>query len=259
MTARPVLGGAHLHLDSVPNARDLGGCLTEDGCSSVRTGRVFRAGSLRNLSSADAVFLGARLGLRAYFDLRTEEEVHPDDGGYKLGGGGIRWVRVPMSGLSPAFMAVTVPQWEDYASNYLYSLKAAGPPLRHLFTALSEARDWPVAFGCTLGKDRTGIAAALLLKALRVSDEQVAADYAASTCCLVQHSSQLEWLARAKGVTSEEMTRRLTTLPQTILRFLADLRTEHGGVFTYLAEIGVNATVLEALRERLLEEPPAAQ
>mmetsp|Transcript_26700 Transcript_26700/g.60295 ORF Transcript_26700/g.60295 Transcript_26700/m.60295 type:complete len:387 (+) Transcript_26700:62-1222(+) len=43
--------------------------------------------------------------------------------------------------------------------------------------ALVDDRNFPVAFGCIAGKDRTGLLACLVLSALGVSDEDIIADY----------------------------------------------------------------------------------
>ena len=50
------------------------------------------------------------------------------------------------------------------------------PAYRALFGAI-RAGQTPILFHCTAGKDRTGVAAALILKALGVSREDIVEDY----------------------------------------------------------------------------------
>jgi len=53
---------------------------------------------------------------------------------------------------------------------------------KELFRAL-EAGETPILFHCTAGKDRTGVAAMLILLALGASDETICADYARTNLC----------------------------------------------------------------------------
>lgn len=57
-------------------------------------------------------------------------------------------------------------------------------PVYTAFFAALAASEGPVAFHCTAGKDRTGVAAALLLTALGVRPGEVLADYVLSTALL---------------------------------------------------------------------------
>ena len=55
------------------------------------------------------------------------------------------------------------------------------PAYRALFGAI-RAGQTPILFHCTAGKDRTGVAAALILKALGVSREDIVEDYTIDQC-----------------------------------------------------------------------------
>ena len=75
---RHIIAERTLPLTGESNFRDVGGYRTADG-HTVRWGRVYRAGSLAELTEADVAYLG-RLGLRLSCDLRSpaEMENHPD-------------------------------------------------------------------------------------------------------------------------------------------------------------------------------------
>lgn len=168
-----------LPLEGGQNFRDLGGYRTKDG-RAVRWGVLFRSGAMNRLTPADFAYL-ARIGIRTVCDFRSTAERQSAPA---------RW---------PATATPTVFA-DDYAMdpNQLDFRKAAGwnaaqaraamaafyPRLldtfngqyRRMFRELL-AGDTPLAFNCTAGKDRTGVAAALLLTALDVPRETIIADY----------------------------------------------------------------------------------
>ena len=63
---------------------------------------------------------------------------------------------------------------------------------KELFRAL-EAGETPILFHCTSGKDRTGVAAMLILLALGASDETICADYARTNSAAPPRSKR-PWL-----------------------------------------------------------------
>jgi protein-tyrosine phosphatase len=70
-------------------------------------------------------------------------------------------------------------QWlfEDYCT----MVQSGGPSFGALFTELAQEAVQPAVFHCWVGKDRTGMAAALLLSALGVDREAVLDDYELTT------------------------------------------------------------------------------
>ena len=108
-------------------------------------------------------------------------------------------------------------------------------------------------FHCTGGRDRTGVAAALLLSSLGVDDETIAQDYALTGEWLQPHVDRFGRQMEALQMTRESWARLLETSAGAMLRFLAWLREEHGSAQAYLREAGVGAVTVEAAREHLLE------
>jgi protein-tyrosine phosphatase len=166
-------------LQGATNFRDLGGYVGSDG-RPLRWRRLFRSEHLGGLTAQDHAAL-AQLGVRRSFDFRgvRERASQPYD--------------VPGLVQHPLSIEPTVAQ-------EMMALASAGIPLtpprmvglmedlnRRLVTHESARfaqwfehllqDDTPLVFHCTAGKDRTGLAAALLLRALGVSQEVVDADY----------------------------------------------------------------------------------
>lgn len=169
-----------LPLQGGRNFRDLGGYRTRDG-RHVKWGLLFRSGSMTALTPSDFSYLN-RLGIRSVCDFRDTHEraaepvnwpageapaVFADD--YDMNTNGMM-ARIDFRTLTPEsarrMMAATYPQLlTTFNSQY-----------RRMFRQLL-AGNAPLAFNCSAGKDRTGVAAALLLTALGVPRETVIQDY----------------------------------------------------------------------------------
>lgn len=165
-------------LEGVQNFRDIGGYRTVDG-RQVRTGLIYRSSALAGMTNADREVLHA-LGVRSVHDLRTTaERAHAPT----------NWT----GETAPVFYT------HDYVADSSILAKVLTPDLdaegaRRAFTTLypviladqkpHEAalfddllKGGTVVFHCTAGKDRTGIATALLLSVLGVPRETIMADF----------------------------------------------------------------------------------
>lgn len=168
-----------LPLEGGQNFRELGGYPTEDG-RHVRWGLLFRSGSMYRLTPKDFNYL-QKIGLRTVVDLRSRQEraaepvnwpveskpvVHSTDYDFSVLGKHMADVKSVEPGELSAQMIEMYP-------SILVEMKGQ---YRQLFANLL-AGDAPLAFNCSAGRDRTGIAAALILSALGVPRETVIQDY----------------------------------------------------------------------------------
>jgi protein-tyrosine phosphatase len=168
------------------NVRDLGGFA---GAGGQRTlwGKILRADDLKNLTPADQAYL-ASLPLRTVLDFRLEEEavLFPD----LLPATVRRRLTRPIlaGGRNPAAAAFSGDEADAFMMDIYRYLVLDERPLavyRELFHLLQWEEDAPpLLFHCSAGKDRTGVAAALVLFSLGVSPETVLRDYLASHWCL---------------------------------------------------------------------------
>ena len=112
-------------------------------------------------------------------------------------------------------------------------------------------------FHCTAGKDRTGIAAALLLSALGVGRETVLEDFVLTNRYLTEQISAAVDAVRASGADDEviQLVRGLAGVDRSCLETLLDTLDErYGGVPGFLsAELGFSQEELARLRELYLE------
>jgi protein-tyrosine phosphatase len=142
----------------VVNARDVGGTRLAQG-GSVACGWLFRGPPLT--LTALGCEQARALGLRTVIDLRVADErsALPDSTCT-----GADFVLSPLPvpyGLGPA--------------DYLADLNA--DTLATVFHTFGDPERYPIYFHCTWGRDRTGVVAALLLRTLGASQEDVMAEY----------------------------------------------------------------------------------
>lgn len=248
-----------LHLEGSRNFRDLGGYRTADG-RRVRYGQLFRSGTLSYLTDAGQAAL-AELGIGTVCDLRTTHErvsepsvplpqtIRTMAWDYELDHGAIMGA-VLVSAPQAAQVRAAITEFyrtapEDFAARFA-----------QIFRMLRESR-LPVVLHCTAGKDRTGVATALLLAALGVAHADIVADYALSDrvtdfeSIVMQGDSwaflrQLPPAVRAPLFASE---------PAFIEATLECIRERHGGLEEYLrVRLGLDDEALAQLRQRYLSD-----
>ncbi|MBN1836444.1 MAG: tyrosine-protein phosphatase, partial [Spirochaetales bacterium] len=157
------------------NLRDLGGYGAGDG-RRVCYGRFLRGDSLHQLTDADVRLL-LDYGVRTVIDLRQAGEAALEPGRLNaLPGVSVHHVPL-MAELAPA-LGGRFPT--ELGATYLLSVRHCHGAFRRVFQLLADADPGAVLFHCVVGKDRTGIVAALLLELAGVPREAVLADYAAS-------------------------------------------------------------------------------
>lgn len=166
-------------LQGASNFRDLGGYPGEGGLP-LRWRRLFRSDHFGALTDADRQQL-AGLGIGHVFDFRgvAERAATPYDwpGVQQLSLAIEPTVVQRLQDLAAAGTEVTVPVVQGLMEDLYRSLVIdQAPCFAALFAHLLEA-DAPLAFHCTAGKDRTGVAAALILLAVGVPRPLVLQDY----------------------------------------------------------------------------------
>jgi protein-tyrosine phosphatase len=117
----------------------------------------------------------------------------------------------------------------------------ARPQYREFFAILAEKGNAPVLFHCSAGKDRTGLAAALVLSALGVDRELIYRDYLLSAECL---AGKYRVLIEAEPDIEPFMSVRRSYLEAAF----AYIDERCGGVGRYLkTELGADSDLLRDL------------
>ena len=238
-------------LAGVSNLRDLGGYRSAEG-RIVRRGLVFRSAALAGLTESDMASVDA-LGLRTICDFRGVEErqravtrlagarivslpIEPTVGA------GLRDILQTKEATGEALHAVLEQAYVAYALSSQAQFRG--------FLDLVADGHTPLLFHCAAGKDRTGFAAALLLQALGVPWETVAADFEATNR-----------LWRRDTVPSADLPpdireALLRADPALLQAAFDSARRQYGSFDAYLAEaFGFGPERLQRLRDVMLESP----
>ena len=244
----------------MPNARDLGGLPLEDGTGVTDCGKVIRTPSPQFLSKEGAVEL-YQYGVRTVIDLRSPIEARNEGNGpleeyYNSG----RINRIELSLLSDNQRA-TDPVGTPEASNdpALHYINYLHDGL--LFTHLAQAviatslADGATMIHCALGKDRTGIAVAILLDAVGTDHSAIIDDYALTAPHLVEMVDRLGSNGSYSRDFSSPDWEALAPRPEGISGTLQWIARTHGGSASYLRNHGLHSDQLSQLRSQLRYDP----
>lgn len=189
MAAVPAAGDeGSLGLTSIENARDIGGWTTEDG-STIKTGLLFRTANLHDASDEDLATL-QDLNVKKVVDLRMgyekllkKNKKVPGSEYVELSPMGIPNIAVLQTDdWKNLISAIKLGVMDTYMEN-MYRQLVTDPraikAYKQFFVELLEMDDDEAfLWHCSAGKDRTGIAAALIMAALGCNEETIKEEYA---------------------------------------------------------------------------------
>ena len=232
-------------LEGAQNFRDIGGYRAADG-RRVKWGLLFRSADLSKLTEADVATLG-NLGIQTVFDLRSTSERRgaPDVFAGRSSTVSLDY-DVNSQAISAALRSGPTAESLRAAMSATYPLLATSlqPEYRQLFNQLLEGKGATI-YHCTAGKDRTGMATALILSALGVPRETIYADYLMSNRFYHPIAA-----ATPMGGLPPELSAVLMSVDQNYLRaFLESINAQYGSVDGYLDRaMGIDAAKIARLR-----------
>jgi protein-tyrosine phosphatase len=247
-----VLAERRVPFEGASNFRDLGGYQTQSG-ARTRWGQVFRSDGLHRLTAPDLRFLD-HLGVRAIYDLRSENEraQYPNP------------VESKSFSLLGAFNTADVANWGSWQERhdgesrlrdvYIGMLATAGGMFGAIFTELAEDDGVPALLHCMGGKDRTGLAAALLLSFVGVDREVVLDDYKLTRRFQTIDPSYISFL-ETLGVSAEAAAALIDVSRWAMAEALDVLDASYGGAEAYLSRGGgMSSATLLQLYENLVSD-----
>ncbi|HUD94494.1 tyrosine-protein phosphatase [Sphingobium sp.] len=246
-------------LEGGHNFRDLGGYPTMDG-RTVARGLIYRSGTMAELSDGDHAMLDA-IGLKVICDFRSSQERDrrpsrlPAMASYEI------WARDHHSSAGDVTFALQTPGATADTAR-LHILEAyrdlayeQAPSYRELFRRIVDG-PLPLVFHCAAGKDRTGIAAALLLDLLGVERAIIMQDYAltdrffARGCELVAKDP---FGAKLKGIDPQIWEPIMRADPSYLAAMFDTLEQRHGSARGFLKEeLDLSDADCATIRTRLL-------
>ncbi len=213
---------------------------------------MFRSDSLASVSDTDVRYIVDTLALRTAVDLRAGHEV--DDHPHRpLVDAGVAVHHRPIVDETRRRPDDAPMPERGLDEIYVLMLDRFGDRFATVVELVADSTGHPVVFFCAGGKDRTGLVAALVLGALGVDDETIAADYALTAGVLPVLLERNRARAAARGVDPEVADHALLLAEEaTMLAVLERLHAEHGSVGAYLESHGLNPAAVESLRAGLL-------
>jgi protein tyrosine/serine phosphatase len=254
-------------LQGVHNFRDYGGYRASDGCE-IRSGLLWRSGQHVDATDADLEIIDG-IGLRTVIDLRgnSERQMYPCRRGPGFSAA-LLYVDVETAGdggQAPHIEAAReVPSVEAAHQRMVeaYRMMPFRPNLNIIFTryfkALAE-QDEPSLLHCLAGKDRTGLAVALLHDLLGVHSDDIMTDY-----LLTNEAGNIDRRIAAGAATirrnfgasiSDAAIRTLMSVhPEYLNTAFAAIRDQYGTVSSYAANLlDVTPQKLAQIRANILE------
>lgn len=142
------------------------------------------------------------------------------------------------------------------ATMYLAMAESDAAAFGTIITGLADADGAPALIHCTAGKDRTGVASALLLAALGVDEATILDDYELSAVHFTDRNLP-RLLARLPDDVDPTRYRAVFGAPRSAMEtLLTGLHDRYGGPIGYLSSrAGVSPATLAALREHLVRSP----
>jgi protein-tyrosine phosphatase len=243
-----------IYMAGTPNFRDLGGLKTQDG-RTVKWGVLFRSGDLGQLTNQDLAFVSL-LNVKDVVDFRSTSEINQSPDKYPSeyamhrieapigqanGNGMAKMMQVVMN---PAATGSSVEQvFTDFYGIMALGTKDYQPLFDEL---LQNAPTDGLLFHCTAGKDRTGLASALILSALGVPESTIIEEYYLSNRYTQKMLSKNPMMKQMKPEIASVLA---GVKPEYIQKSLATIKEKYGSVNQMLEqELGLT----ESKRQELI-------
>jgi protein-tyrosine phosphatase len=244
------LSRRHIPLNGASNFRDLGGYVGHEG-RTLKWRKIFRSDHLAALDHQDLAQLKA-LGIARSFDFRGVQESQAQS---------YQWPDIQRHSLSIEPTVVQRLQAQHLTgkpltaadaldamqTTYRDFVRSDSHRFAQLFEHLLDKPD-PLLFHCTAGKDRTGLAAALVLSALGVSEADIWKDYLLTNQLYKRNSTGAFTL-------SPDVLKIVWEVQESFLKAsLEVIHHDHGGMHNYLTQtLGLTPAALQKLRATYLD------
>jgi protein-tyrosine phosphatase len=244
-------------LSGTLNFRDVGG-VPVGVDRQIAFGRLFRSDTLQFLTAEDVAILVDTVGLRTDIDLRLDFELDVEGRGL-LGDADVELAHLPfhVAGANRPGSATPILRAEDpVVSHYVDYLGHSPQSVAGLITVLGQPHALPALVHCAAGKDRTGIAVAMVLAAVGCTYEDIATEYAAGSHLIPAVMERLSTMVSYGESLAQLPPDARLTPPEYIERFFIAVTATYGGPIDYLRSHGITDADLQALSDALTEPVP---
>ena len=268
-----------LPVKGIINARDLGGYVTEEGMS-VKKGLLIRSAHLAEATREDIQLL-LEIPIVKVIDFRLDLE---KKGKENEAVPGSEYVCLPIDGSGPVAAQATEKERKRFTGRKTFDVKKVivmaafndkaqkmaellyptllmDPGCQRQYAAffrqLLLTESGAVLFHCTQGKDRTGIASALILAALGVGRGSIVEDFDETNRLYVRDVKKYTKRVRFWGGKQKEIAvvkAFIGANTDNFIRALDQVEDRYGSIEAYLkGPIGLTERDIQVLRQRYLE------
>lgn len=239
-------------LEGAVNFRDIGGYKTKDG-KKVKMNILYRSAALNTLTDNDLDKLSA-LNIKYNFDFRGPYEVKTAQD--KMPANTIR-ISLPAGseniGDSNYMKNMgNLIKSDSFLLNFYTNLTPFKDRYTPLFDSLlANKTQSPILFHCTAGKDRTGIAAALILYALGVDDQTIFEDYEATNYYRRNENARtIAQMTKFYGLDEKTAGNLMGAKKEYISATFSTIKAQYGTIDNYLEkELGLTTSKINKLRK----------
>ena len=228
------LAESQLPMEGGFNFRDLGGIRNKDG-KYIQWGKIFRSDELHNLTARDLTYL-ASIPVVSVVDFRSEEEMQtaPDKlpssvkkyYAYSIVPGNLNIDIKSLNHLQPTQLDTMMMQMNiSFVTDSVYYGR-----YKEFFSLLMDENKIPLMYHCTAGKDRTGMATALILYALNVDEPVIMENYLLSNLYLED---------KYKDIKAEHPVLKslFDVKPEFLQAGIDQMKKDHGSVENFLRDV----------------------
>jgi protein-tyrosine phosphatase len=191
------------------------------------------------------------IGVVSVIDLRTDLETQTR-GRFPAHVNHVAYHHLPLTETLPG--EEQAPQWHDptfVTARYVQMLADGASSVVAAVRLLADPLNLPAVFHCSVGKDRTGVLAAVVLGLIGVPDDVIVEDYALSATAMVRILERLEHeFPDAEEIIARYRPVILSVDPASIRGLLDAVHSEHGSFAGLASSLSIEPEV-EALRANL--------
>ncbi len=237
-----------VHVKGAINFRDIGGYQTADG-KTVKWNKLYRSADISHLTDSDLDSLQKR-HIRSVVDFRgvKESEAAPD----RLPAG-TAYALCPAGSdsLPDAKKTMAMIQSGNFLLDFYGNPQYLGPRFKPFFSMLlTMPPNEALLYHCTGGRDRTGMATALLLYALGVPMATIEADYTASNVYLQPSMAKMISMMTQSGeVDAATVKKSMELRPELLQAMFQGIIKKYGSVNNFMqVELGVGPQQIATLK-----------
>jgi protein-tyrosine phosphatase len=256
-----------VQMPGIQNFREVAGYLTVDG-RRLKRNKLWRSATLHELDVAECLAI-IDMGIHTIADFRGPDERREKPTPTELSARThvLSWVTEGMPAANRSFRELLLQakdpeQIRDLVARfYLRIADDHAVQLRDTYRAIADGRT-PLLIHCAAGKDRTGVAIAILLDLLGVRRQDTLEDYEIS-----EHLLDWDQMSFAAALGLHDERGSAITVPPFILKplmrsdrayleaALGDIEARYGSTESFCRErLGLDTQTIEALRAALLED-----